>query len=381
MQEDDWIASDRFIEDHLIRAAEAQDETLRANAAAGLPKIDVSAAQGKFLHLLALAIGARRILEIGTLGGYSTIWLARALGPDGGSRRWSSTPNTPRSRAPISPARALARGSICASARRSIFCPKPAGRGLWPGRSRLHRRRQGKQRQLLRLGARIFAPRRADRRRQCDPRRRGRRFVEHGPDGGREPRAVRPGGRQQARERDGAANRGNEGLGRFFDREGELKAAPGGFLAPAKQSGAAVRLAFTIPFRRKLIRVSVLRPFVWSPRPSPRGRGEGLDEGPAKSRKAGFPRAIRAQILRPGVAPGFAAPALSRGATRGEGGRCRSANQSFANLFVKPKGSPIGWRSQASSGAGSGGSSAFSRDSRAPSGPKNSASTLLPLSS
>ena len=83
MQEDDWIASDRFIEDHLIRAAEAQDETLRANAAAGLPKIDVSAAQGKFLHLLALAIGARRILEIGTLGGYSTVWLARALGPDG----------------------------------------------------------------------------------------------------------------------------------------------------------------------------------------------------------------------------------------------------------------------------------------------------------
>jgi predicted O-methyltransferase YrrM len=83
MQEDDWIASDRFIEDHLIRAGEAQEETLRANAAAGLPKIDVSAAQGKFLHLLALSIGARRILEIGTLGGYSTVWLARALGPDG----------------------------------------------------------------------------------------------------------------------------------------------------------------------------------------------------------------------------------------------------------------------------------------------------------
>jgi len=83
MQEDDWIASDRFIEDHLIQSAEAQEETLRANAAAGLPKIDVSAAQGKFLHLLALSIGARRILEIGTLGGYSTVWLARALGPDG----------------------------------------------------------------------------------------------------------------------------------------------------------------------------------------------------------------------------------------------------------------------------------------------------------
>jgi predicted O-methyltransferase YrrM len=83
MQEDDWVASDRFIEDHLIHPAEAQSETLRANAAAGLPKIDVSTAQGKFLHLLALSIGARRILEIGTLGGFSTVWLARALGPDG----------------------------------------------------------------------------------------------------------------------------------------------------------------------------------------------------------------------------------------------------------------------------------------------------------
>ncbi len=83
MQEDDWTASDRFIEDHLISADEAQSETLRANVAAGLPKIDVSAAQGKFLYLLARSIGARRILEVGTLGGYSTIWLARALGPDG----------------------------------------------------------------------------------------------------------------------------------------------------------------------------------------------------------------------------------------------------------------------------------------------------------
>ncbi len=83
MQEDDWSASDRFIEDHLIGAGAARGDTLRANAAAGLPKINVSPAQGKFLHLLALSIGARRVLEIGTLGGYSTIWLARALGPDG----------------------------------------------------------------------------------------------------------------------------------------------------------------------------------------------------------------------------------------------------------------------------------------------------------
>jgi predicted O-methyltransferase YrrM len=59
------------------------EAALAASAAAGLPAINVSPVQGKLLHLLARAIGARNVLEIGTLGGYSTIWLARAL-PDGG---------------------------------------------------------------------------------------------------------------------------------------------------------------------------------------------------------------------------------------------------------------------------------------------------------
>ncbi len=83
MQDDAWTVSDRYIEDHLIAADEAQGATLRANAAAGLPRIDVSPAQGKFLYLLALTLQARRVLEIGTLGGFSTVWLARALGPGG----------------------------------------------------------------------------------------------------------------------------------------------------------------------------------------------------------------------------------------------------------------------------------------------------------
>jgi predicted O-methyltransferase YrrM len=61
----------------------ALDRALEHSAAAGLPPIAVSPVQGKFLHLLARVRGARRILEIGTLGGYSTIWLARALPPDG----------------------------------------------------------------------------------------------------------------------------------------------------------------------------------------------------------------------------------------------------------------------------------------------------------
>ncbi len=78
-----WEEVDRFIAQKLISPQEAQPETLRENAAAGLPAIDVSAPQGKLLSLLAAAIGARRILEIGTLGGYSTIWFARALSRDG----------------------------------------------------------------------------------------------------------------------------------------------------------------------------------------------------------------------------------------------------------------------------------------------------------
>jgi predicted O-methyltransferase YrrM len=78
-----WRAVDDFITGMLVGPDPALDAALAANRAAGLPPIDVSPAQGKLLHLLARAIGARRVLEIGTLGGYSTIWLGRALGPDG----------------------------------------------------------------------------------------------------------------------------------------------------------------------------------------------------------------------------------------------------------------------------------------------------------
>ena len=78
-----WIAVDRYIMDALIPSDPVLDAALEASAAAGLPPIQVSPAQGKFLHLLARVQGARTILEIGTLGGYSTIWLARALPPGG----------------------------------------------------------------------------------------------------------------------------------------------------------------------------------------------------------------------------------------------------------------------------------------------------------
>lgn len=79
----DWSSVDDYIGGKLLGDDAALTAALVANASAGLPPIDVSAAQGKMLHLLARTAGARRILEIGTLGGYSTIWLARAL-PNGG---------------------------------------------------------------------------------------------------------------------------------------------------------------------------------------------------------------------------------------------------------------------------------------------------------
>ncbi|MGY1897830.1 O-methyltransferase [Nocardia gipuzkoensis] len=78
----DWADVDRYLVETLV-VDPASEAALEANKAAGLPPIDVSAPQGKFLYLLARTVGARRVLEIGTLGGYSTIWLARAVGEKG----------------------------------------------------------------------------------------------------------------------------------------------------------------------------------------------------------------------------------------------------------------------------------------------------------
>jgi predicted O-methyltransferase YrrM len=78
-----WTAVDDYFNAAFIPADESLDAALADTAAGGLPPIAVSAAQGKLLHLLARTANARRILEIGTLGGYSTIWMARALPADG----------------------------------------------------------------------------------------------------------------------------------------------------------------------------------------------------------------------------------------------------------------------------------------------------------
>jgi len=83
MSQDQWTAVDRYVTDLFVAPDAALENALATSAAADLPSINVSPAQGKLLHLLARAHGAHNVLELGTLGGYSTIWLARAL-PAGG---------------------------------------------------------------------------------------------------------------------------------------------------------------------------------------------------------------------------------------------------------------------------------------------------------
>jgi predicted O-methyltransferase YrrM len=81
--QDTWTAVDEYVTGLLAPPDDALDAAVRAGEAAGLPQIQVSPPQGKLLHLLAKTIGARSILEFGTLAGYSTIWLGRALPTDG----------------------------------------------------------------------------------------------------------------------------------------------------------------------------------------------------------------------------------------------------------------------------------------------------------
>jgi predicted O-methyltransferase YrrM len=83
MSEAIWATVEKYLSDTLVQPDEALIAAVEANRAAGLPEISVSPNEGKLLHLLARLMGAKRILEIGTLGGYSAIWLARAL-PAGG---------------------------------------------------------------------------------------------------------------------------------------------------------------------------------------------------------------------------------------------------------------------------------------------------------
>lgn len=81
--QENWKAVDAFLADTLVGEDSALKSALAAQRAAGLPAIEVAPVSGKLLNLLIRIGGARRVLEIGTLGGYSTIWMARAVGPTG----------------------------------------------------------------------------------------------------------------------------------------------------------------------------------------------------------------------------------------------------------------------------------------------------------
>jgi len=78
-----WLAVDEYLSALLVGHDEALEQAVTDQRDAGMPDIEVAPLNGKFLHLLARIAGARRVLEIGTLGGYSTIWLARAVGEEG----------------------------------------------------------------------------------------------------------------------------------------------------------------------------------------------------------------------------------------------------------------------------------------------------------
>jgi|SRR5579859_4869626 len=83
MKQDQWTAVDRYITDTLVKQDDSLRAALKRSEEAGLPSISVSPGQGKLLMQLAMIRGAKSILEIGTLGGYSTIWLARGMGSGG----------------------------------------------------------------------------------------------------------------------------------------------------------------------------------------------------------------------------------------------------------------------------------------------------------
>ena len=130
MTTETWTAVDDYITGLVAPADPALDAAQEASRAAGLPAISVSAAQGKFLHLLARIQGARRILEIGTLGGYSTIWLGPRAAAGRPPRHARVRSEARRRRAREHRARrAVPTRSTCASAAPSTRCRRSPSEG------------------------------------------------------------------------------------------------------------------------------------------------------------------------------------------------------------------------------------------------------------
>ncbi len=161
------------------RRTAALEEALAANAAAGLPSIDVSAPQGKLIHLMARMTGASKALEIGTLGGYSTIWLASALPDDGRLITLELDEQARRGRAPkSSPAPAFRAKSRSGQGAALETLPKIEAEGLGPFDFVFIDADKANNAAYLDLGAQAFEAGNGDRGRQRGAGRRGRRRVE-----------------------------------------------------------------------------------------------------------------------------------------------------------------------------------------------------------
>ena len=170
-----WTAVDDYIAERLLPADPVLEAALANNDANGLPAIDVSPAQGKLLNLLVRMSGARTILEIGTLGGYSTIWLARALPPGGKVVTLELEPHHAEV-ARINFDRAGLSGLVDLRVGPALeLAAGAARRGRRAVRLHLHRRRQAEQPALPVVGAAAVAAGHGHRLRQRHPRRRGAR--------------------------------------------------------------------------------------------------------------------------------------------------------------------------------------------------------------
>ena len=220
MREKLWDAVESYFGETLVPSDPALDAALAASDAAGLPPISVAPSQGKLLQLLARLQGARNILEIGTLGGYSTIWLARALPPDGRLITLEADPKHAEVAAREHRARRPRRNRRGPPRPRPRLAAEDRRRGPRPLRPDLHRRRQAEQPRLLRLGAQALAPRQPDHRRQRRARRRASPMPAAATPTCTASAAFRNDRRRAARERHGDPDGGQQGLRRLRDRAG-----------------------------------------------------------------------------------------------------------------------------------------------------------------
>ncbi|MGB7157014.1 MAG: class I SAM-dependent methyltransferase [Tepidisphaeraceae bacterium] len=201
MIKDQWTAVDRYLTDLLVPPDFALDEALRASRDAGLPPINVAPNLGKLLHLLARMLGARNILEIGALGGYSTIWLARALPTEGrlitleADPKHATVARASITRAGLSDVVELIEG------RAIDTLPRLASEARGPALTRRQRDRGGQRR----------ARGEGDRRRQHGRQRAGR------------PPVHADARRREARQRDGAADGGEQRVRWVRHRAGDRR--------------------------------------------------------------------------------------------------------------------------------------------------------------